>query len=83
LIAPHETPGCEKSGLADAVRQKPLDLVKLLVAYGAEIKAVPFTDVLLGWEPRIIESSIMEPMSSRDRRLPSHLPKKSGQPRVR
>jgi hypothetical protein len=31
------------------------DLVELLVACGAEIKAVPFTDVLLGWEPRIIQ----------------------------
>jgi hypothetical protein len=29
--------------------------VELAVAYGAEIKAVPFTDVLLGWEPRIIQ----------------------------
>ena len=55
LIAPHETQEAKNQGLADAVRQKRLDLVELLVACGAEIKAVPFTDVLLGWEPRIIQ----------------------------
>ena len=55
LIAPHETQEAKNRGLADAVRQKRLDLVELLVACGAEIKAVPFTDVLLGWEPRIIQ----------------------------
>src|SRR6266498_3556943 len=55
LIAPHETLEAKNQGLADAVRQKRLDLVELLVACGAEIKAIPFTDVLLGWEPRIIQ----------------------------
>jgi hypothetical protein len=46
LIAPHETLEAKNQGLADAVRQKRLDLVELLVACGAEIKAIPFTDVL-------------------------------------
>jgi hypothetical protein len=55
LIAPQETQEAKNQGLADAVRQKRLDLVELLVACGAEIKAVPFTDVLLGWEPPIIQ----------------------------
>jgi hypothetical protein len=55
LIAPHETLEAKNQGLAHAVRRKRLDLVELLVACGAEIKAVPFTDVLLGWEPGIIQ----------------------------
>jgi hypothetical protein len=52
LIAPHETLEAKNQGLANAVLQKRLDLVELLVACGAEIKAIPFSDVLLGWEPR-------------------------------
>ena len=55
LIAPHEPLEAKNQGLADAVRQKRLDLVELLVACGAEIKAIPFRDVLLGWEPRTIQ----------------------------
>src|SRR5690349_18124700 len=49
LIAPHETPETKNQGLVDAVRQKRLDLIELLVACGAKIEAVPFCDVLLGW----------------------------------
>ncbi len=52
---PHQTLEAKNQNLADAVCQKWLDLVALLVAYLAEIKAVPFADVLLGWEPRIIQ----------------------------
>ena len=52
---PHQTLEAKNQGLADAVRQKRLDLVELLVRCGAEIKAIPFSEVLLGWEPRIIQ----------------------------
>src|SRR5437867_2860844 len=53
-IASYETQEAKNQGLADAVSQKRLDLVELLVASGAELKAIPFSDVLLCWEPRII-----------------------------
>lgn len=36
LIAPQETQEAKNQGLADAVRQKRLDLVELLVTFGAE-----------------------------------------------
>jgi hypothetical protein len=54
LLAQYETQAAKNQGLADAVSQKRLDLVELLVACGAEIKAVPFSNVLLCWEPHII-----------------------------
>lgn len=54
-IAPHETQDAKNQGLAEAVSQRRLDLVELLVAYGAEIKTVPFSDALLTWEPHIIQ----------------------------
>ncbi len=53
-IASYETQEAKNQGLADAVSQKRLDLVELLVACAAELKAIPFSDVLLCWEPRII-----------------------------
>jgi hypothetical protein len=55
LIAPHESQEARNQGLVDAVKLKRLDLVGLLVSFGADIKAVSFTDVLLSWDPRIIE----------------------------
>ena len=54
LIALHETQEAKNQGLADAVRLSRLDLLELLVAIGADIKAVPFIDVLLCWDPHII-----------------------------
>lgn len=54
LIALHDTQQAKNQGLADAVRLNRLDLVELLVSLGADIKAVPFSDVLLNWHPHII-----------------------------
>lgn len=54
LIALQETQEAKNQGLADAVRLNRLDLVELLVSLGADIKAVPFSDVLLNWHPHII-----------------------------
>jgi hypothetical protein len=55
LIAKHETSQSAKdAALGDAVSSRRLDLVELLLANGANIKAVPLADVLLTWEPRLI-----------------------------
>jgi hypothetical protein len=54
LIAPQESQEAKNQGLADAVRLNRLDLVELLISLGADIKAVPFSDVLLNWHPQII-----------------------------
>jgi hypothetical protein len=52
LIAKHETSQSAKAGaLGDAVSSRKLDLVELLLANGADIKAVPLADVLFTWEP--------------------------------
>jgi hypothetical protein len=40
--------------LNDAVSSRRLDLVELLLANGADIKAISLADVLLSWEPRLI-----------------------------
>ncbi len=84
LIAPHETLEAKNQGLADAVRQKRLDLVD------CSLRAVPRSKLFhsptcfsAGNRELFNFSSIMEPMSSRDRGLPSQFGKKSGQPRVR
>ena len=56
LIAKHETSQSAKdAALADAVSSRRLDLVELLLANGAEIKSVPLADVLLSWEPKLIQ----------------------------
>src|SRR5579863_3478160 len=55
LIAKHETNQSAKdAALADAASSRRLDLVELLVANGADIKAVRLADVLLTWEPKLI-----------------------------
>ncbi len=54
-VAPYETQEARNQGLADAVSQRRLDLVELLVACGAQIKAMPFSNVLLSWQPEIIQ----------------------------
>jgi hypothetical protein len=56
LIARHDTSKESKnSALATALSQSRLDLIELLVENGAEISSVPFADVLLNWEPKIIQ----------------------------
>lgn len=55
LIAKHETNRPSKdAALVDAVSSRRLDLVELLLASGADIRAVRLADVLLTWEPKVI-----------------------------
>lgn len=55
LIAKNETSQSAKdSALHEAVSSRRLDLVELLLANGAAIKAVRLVDVLLTWEPKLI-----------------------------
>jgi ankyrin repeat protein len=55
LIAKHEANQFSRdAALAHAVATRRVDLVELLLANGAEIRSVPFADVLLTWEPRVI-----------------------------
>lgn len=55
LIAKHETRAQAKTdALEAAIASKRLDLVELLLAHGADIKSVPFADVLLTWNPKLI-----------------------------
>ena len=54
LIAKHENNQLSKNAaLADAVSLHRLDFIQLLVENGAEVKSVPFADVLLEWNPHI------------------------------
>src|SRR6266849_6263838 len=54
LIAKHENNQSSKNAaLADAVSLHRLDFIELLVENGAEVKSVPFSDVLLEWNPHI------------------------------
>jgi hypothetical protein len=63
--------------LRRALSHKRLDLIELLVSHGAEIKSVPFIEVLMLWDPAIIRySSITAQTSSPDIHLPWPLPKK-------
>jgi hypothetical protein len=56
LIAKHEAHQSAKdAALSDAVSSRRLDLVELLLANGADIKSVPLADVLLTWEPKLIQ----------------------------
>ena len=55
-----------------AVSYKSLDFIELLVSHGAEIKSVPFIEVLRVWEPTtFVTSSITAPTSPLN--LPSQL----------
>ena len=55
LLARNECEASVKNdALALAVAKKRLDLVQVLISLGAEIKAVPFADVLLTWDPAMI-----------------------------
>ena len=54
LIAKHENnQSSRNAALADAVSLHRLDFIELLVENGAEVKSVPFSDVLLEWNPHI------------------------------
>jgi len=54
LIRDEERFEVKNEALANAVDRKRLDFVELLVSYGADIRSVPLSDVLLTWEPRMI-----------------------------
>lgn len=54
LIAPHETQDAKNRGLFTTISQRRLDIIELLVASGADIKAVPFVEVLRCWDPQIM-----------------------------
>ena len=41
--------------LSDAVALRNLDTVSLLLEHGADLKSVPLADVLLTWEPKLIQ----------------------------
>lgn len=45
----------KNAALNDAISLRRLDLIELLVANGAEINSVPLADVLLSWDPKIIQ----------------------------
>ena len=56
LLLRHESSQDVKNqALSLALSEKRLDLIQLLVNYGAEIRVIPFVDVLLLWEPTIIQ----------------------------
>jgi hypothetical protein len=56
LIAKHDNSQPSKNAsLETAVSQSRLDLIELLVANDAEITSMHFADVLLNWEPEIIQ----------------------------
>ena len=55
LIAKHETNQANKnSALEGAVSLKRLDLAELLIQNGAQVTGVPFSEVLLTWDPKIM-----------------------------
>jgi hypothetical protein len=55
LITKHEKHQSSKNAaLLDAVSLRRLDFVQLLVENGAEARSVPFADVLMCWDPKII-----------------------------
>jgi hypothetical protein len=56
LLLRHESSQEMKNqALSLALSEKRLDLIQLMVNYGAEIRATPFVDVLRLWEPTIIQ----------------------------
>lgn len=55
LLARHEpSQEVKNRALSRAVFHKRLDFIELLVTHGAQIEAIPFVDVLLAWDPKII-----------------------------
>jgi hypothetical protein len=56
LFAKHEPCQSAKgAALGAAASSRRLDLVELLLANGADLKSVPLADVLLTWEPKLIQ----------------------------
>jgi hypothetical protein len=55
LLAGHEDRQAEKNRvLSEAVSNRRLDLVQLLVSKGAEVRSISLSDVLITWEPTMI-----------------------------
>jgi hypothetical protein len=55
VLAQNESEQEEKNrALRQAVSQRRLDFVEILVSYGAEIESAPFIDVLRSWQPPMI-----------------------------
>src|SRR3984957_12012689 len=55
LIAKNEpTQSAKDAALSSAVSSRRLDLVELLVAHGADVRAVPLVDVLINWDPELM-----------------------------
>ena len=55
LISRHESHQASKNAaLENAISLRRTDLVELLVENGAQITSVPFADVLLTWQPKLI-----------------------------
>jgi hypothetical protein len=55
LIAKHETnQDTKNSALWDAISLKRLDLAEVLIETGAQVTGVPFSEVLLTWDPKIM-----------------------------
>jgi ankyrin repeat protein len=54
LLQNEENQQLKNRALQQALSLKRLDLIELLVSYGAEISSVPFIDVLYVWDPSII-----------------------------
>ena len=55
LIAKNEpTQSAKDAALSSAVSSRRLDLVELLVAHGADVRAVPLVEVLINWDPKLM-----------------------------
>lgn len=55
LIAKNEsTQPAKDAALSLAVSSRRMDLVELLVSYGADVRAVPLVEVLVTWEPKLM-----------------------------
>jgi predicted nucleic acid-binding OB-fold protein len=80
LIRHEERLEVKNEALAKAVERKRFDVVELIVSYGADIRSVPLSDVLLTWEPRMMAFFwTAGPTLSRTHRLPLLSARKSGQ----
>lgn len=54
LLQNEENQQLKNRALQQALSLKRLDLIELLVSYGAEVSSVPFIEVLYVWDPNII-----------------------------
>ena len=61
LIARHESDQATKdAALRRAVARARIDFVQLLLAHGADLKSVPFADVLFSWNPKLMRFFLAE-----------------------